>query len=332
MNTKRIAQITAGLLIGMLIAVFAYNIQRAGYSETFFAMDTVMTFRVYGAGAKKAVAQAREKVSELENKLSMYRQGSDIQILNDNPRGPVQLQKDTAALLSRAQAYSALSDGRFDITMGEVSALWGIGTGHERVPGDDEIAAALKNTGNLQLMGQSAQTKSLVDLGGIAKGYATDEVRSVLAQLGIQRAVLDLGGNILVMGEKGKGLPWSIGIRDPLDAAGIAGKLQVSDCAIVTSGGYERFFEKDGILYHHILDPKTGKPARSDLLSVTVVSRDGALADAMSTAIYVAGMEEGLSLAKKAGVEAILINHNKEVKTTEGIAKAFHQEGGYTLK
>jgi thiamine biosynthesis lipoprotein len=224
----------------------------------------------------------------------------------------------------------ALTGGAFDITVAPLVALWGVGTDHAAVPSQEAIAALLPLVGSdgLEVEGDRARLikpGAMIDLGGIAKGYACDESIRILREGGVSRAVLDFGGNVFVLGEKSPGVGWRVGVRNPvIGEEGILGTLTLSDRAIVTSGGYERYFEENGQLYHHILDPATGYPADSGLLSTTIVCADATLADALSTACFILGEEAGLALIDSLhDVEALFVAEDRGVAVTSGLRESF---------
>jgi len=249
---------------------------------------------------------------------------------------PVKTRADLLDVLEKALHYAELSGGAFDPTVGPLVKLWGIGTDNQRIPADNEIAAALElvNWRDL-IIDRGAGTAFLrregmaVDLGAIAKGYAADEAARIAAEGGVKRAVIDLGGNISVLGWRGQQgkdpLPWRIGVQNPLEGRGAyIGVLEVHDASVVTSGVYERYFESDGIRYHHILSTENGRPVDNGLLSVTIVTKKSTEADALSTAVFAMGFEKGKALIDStADTEAIFVFADKRVYVTGGLADIF---------
>lgn len=304
---KAVKYIALGVLLLMLVSQIAFEPKK--YEETQFCLDTVVTLTVYGNGAKNAAESAMERIEEIERKFSAYRTDSEISKINNAPYGTaVRVDDEVYRLIERAIEFSRMTDGAFDITLKPVSDLWGIGTEKERVPQPWEIASALEKTGwENVVLSDNAHEVTLkkegmaLDLGGIAKGYASDEAARVLRECGIKNACLDLGGNIVVMGEMPLGFmdmmrfgsrtrPFTIGIQEPDASRGSVLKtVTVNDACVVTSGDYERYFEQNGARYHHIFDPKTGLPAKSGVRSATVIAKDAATADALSTAFFVLG-------------------------------------------
>ena len=267
-------------------------------SKTFFALGTMNTIQVYGAEDSHAVDLAVARVYEIHNRMSVFHEESDIFRLNAKAgAGPVKIHPETYRLLKLSKEYSAATSGAFDATIRPLTSLWAFGSGRNDVPSEDAIREALLLTGYQNLIlyenDSAAELKApgqCVDLGGIAKGYAGDEIKRILMENGVHNALVNLGGNIVAMGRNPKGMHWKIGIQNPLRPRGQSlHALSVQDKSVVTSGSNERFFMKNGRRYHHILDPKTGMPAQNALLSATVIATSGTDADALSTALFVSG-------------------------------------------
>lgn len=274
----------------------------ASYSGSTFAFDTYCTFTVYGDSAAPAkLAKASARYDEL---FDLYDAKSDIGRLNAAGGAPVQVDAETIDVIKRALAFCEASGGLFDITIGAVSTLWDFTKGVK--PSDDAIAAALPHVSwqNVQV-DEDARTITLkdpaakLDLGGIAKGYVADRLCDLLKEeTKAVAAVISLGGNIAYYGEKPGGGAWDTGIRDPNDPGGstVVGTAHVTGGSVVTSGLYERTFKQDGVTYWHILDPRTGKPVATDVVSDTVVCPSSTEADALSTTLFVAGSERGAQI------------------------------------
>lgn len=320
--------------------------------QQFFAMDTTMTVTLYGSRDDALLTQLQQEVFRLEGLFSRTRTGSDIARLNQGAGQKVgtELDPDTAALLERSLAISSLTGGALDVTIAPAMDAWGFGgsdsfqTSPFRVPDPEELAELLPLVGmeRLELDGSAARLDRAgmaVDLGAVAKGYAADRIQALLTQAGVTSALLDLGGNVTVLGTNPDGDPWRVGIKDPLDPTGTYCLLSLSDRTLSTSGGYARNFTQDGVIYHHILDPKTGAPARSGLLAVTAVSPEGTLADGLSTACFVLGAERSLDLWRDQGqawdFELILVDEKQRVFVTQGLEDALEptgEEAGYTYE
>ena len=269
----------------------------ADASRTFFAMDTVMT--VSSAEADGALLAACEnEVHRLEQLLSVTDPDSEISRLNAS--GSAALSPDTEAVLSEALDLAALTGGALDVTLYPVVRAWGFTTGEYRVPEHAEITDLLERV-DWRRVALADSTASLpegfmADLGAVAKGYASDRLASLLREGGVSSALIDLGGNICCVGSKPDGGAWRVGVRDP-KGDGYVGAIQARDCAVITSGSYERYFtDENGTVYGHIFDPATGYPADSGLISVTVVGSSGLRCDGLSTALYVLGAERASTL------------------------------------
>ena len=259
----------------------------------FFAMDTIMDFSAYAD--ESLLAEARDIVMDIEKRVSVTDENSELFALNRDGGGTVS--PETAALLDDALSLCRLTGGAFDVSIYPVVRAWGFTTGEYRVPSFDETAALSERVdyARIRVNGDSVTLPDgmEIDLGGIAKGYAGREAASYLRAHGVTSALLNLGGNVQTIGSKPDGNAWRVAVRDPLNETSYAGVAEVRDKAAVTSGGYERCFTADdGQTYWHIMDPATGRPARSGLLSATVIADDGALCDALSTALFVMGAEQ----------------------------------------
>ena len=296
--------------------------------RTFFAMDTVMTLRLYGGGDEALLDAAEDRVRELEALWSVTDENSEIYALDRN--GFAALSGDTAGLLAGALDLCERTGGALDITIYPVVRAWGFTTGEYAVPDADTIADLLTRVDYTKVvLDEAAGTASLpegveVDLGSVAKGYTGDVLAGLLKVYGVESALLDLGGNIQTVGAKPDGTPWRIGIRDPEDETAYIGVVSVSDKAVVTSGGYERYFERDGVRYWHILDPETGAPARSGLASVTVIGDSGLTCDALSTALFVMGLDSALEHWREyRDFEAVFVCGDGSVTVTAGLENVF---------
>lgn len=281
--------------------------------KTVYAMDTVMTLTAYGDESVRhgeytlpgyALVQAEEEILRLESLLSVSGENSDIAQLNrervlNNFVGP----KDTSQLIHRALDLAEMTGGDFDPTIYPLMELWGFSTKKYRVPTQAELDALLPTVDYRQVSehnGRVTLPQDMgLDLGGIAKGYASERALDAMEEAGIKSAIISLGGNVAALGLKPDGSSWTVAIQDPTQEEGYIATLSLGEVRArvyaITSGGYERYFEQDGKTYHHILDPKTGVPAETDLLSVTIVSQDGTLADGLSTALFVKGFEDAVA-------------------------------------
>ena len=271
------------------------------YSTDFFAMDTFMSVKVLGSDGESLAQQCENEINALEGVLSRTREDTDIAKLNAADGAPVALSDEGANLLSTALDLSAATNGAYDPTVAPLTDLWGIGTEHQQVPAQSDIDAALQNVGtqHVHVSGDSVQLDggSRIDLGGIAKGYAADLCADILKDADAD-GLLVLGGNIYAVGTN-EGKDWNIGIADPDEPTDTVAAVAVHDLSVVTSGDYERYFEQDGVRYHHIFDPETGYPAASGLRSVTVIDDNSTRADALTTALFVMGADKRPRVLRK---------------------------------
>lgn len=293
----------------------------ATYTD-FFAMDTSMRFTLYDT----AGLGARDEILRLEEMLSRTKEDSLVSALN---RGETVEDAELATLLETSVAYTAATMNTFDVTVAPVVSAWGFTTDSYRVPAEEELQQLLTLVGShrIQIDGDriSLADGAIIDLGGIAKGYASDRVAALWEEAGVEHGLAALGGNIYCRGTKADGSLWRVSVQDPNDPAAYVGILSLSDAFAVTSGGYERNFTENGKTYHHIIDPTTGYPAESGLSSVTVVSHDsGTLCDALSTACYVLGEGGAIHLWQEMGCfELVLVTDDGRVLITEGLEGSF---------
>lgn len=322
---RRVAALAASL--ALLLAACSQPPER--HTATIFAMDTVMELTVYGD--ESVLEDAQDMIYELESRLSVTGPESEIYALNSG--ASVDLSDDTAALLDSALQICAMTDGALDITVYPLVMAWGFTTGDYRVPEEDEISGLLENVGydavSVTDGAVTAPPGVTLDLGAVAKGWAGDKLAALLAERGVESGLFSLGGNIQAVGNNPDGSPWRVGIRDPFGDSYFA-VVQASDAAIVTSGGYERYFQQDGVTYCHIIDPSTGRPAVSGLASVTVIGGQGVLCDGLSTAIYVMGLDRAVDLWREnTGFDIVFVTDSREVYITEGIEDSFSLADGY---
>lgn len=309
--------------------------QKTEASRDIFAMDTYMTVTAYGENAEEAVALAEEEIYRLEGLLSTGEADSEVGIINQNGSGV--LSEDGAYLMERALELWQSTDGAFDVAIYPVMEAWGF-TGDEfSVPSKEDLETLLPLTDadNIVYDAQSGAVSfsdngMKIDFGGIAKGYTSARVTDIFRECGITSAMVNLGGNVQVLGTKTDGSKWRVAIQDPDAEAGYSyiGILEAEDCAVVTSGGYERYFEADGVTYHHIIDPETGYPANNGIVSATVVSTDGTLADGLSTSCYIMGVDKAVAYWQSHSDEfdMILMTDDDTLLVTEGIADRFTSE------
>jgi thiamine biosynthesis lipoprotein len=346
-GTRFFPLVLAGLTAALFPACFPQKAEQSGASaeagrplaRTEFVLGTVCSITVYEAVTNDVFRRAFDRVREIDRRMSVTLPDSDISRVNAAAGlSPVPAAAETIALVESGLEFSRLSGGAFNIALGPLVALWGIGTDHAAVPAEADIRAALGRIDfNLVVPDKSAGTLFLrapgmgLDLGAIAKGYAADEAADILRKAGVSRAVIDFGGNILTLGTRPNGMKWRVGVQDPGEIRGkYLGILEVSGKAVVSSGVYERFFlGADGRRYHHILDTKTGYPARNGLVGVTVTAENSRDADALSTSFFALGLRDGLALAEKTkGVEALFVTEDKKLYATPGLRDSFRVTDG----
>ena len=294
-------------------------------SATFFAMDTAMDFTVYGDAA--LLDEAETLIGSLEEQVSVTDEHSDIYAIDHTGSGS--LSGNAAELMAQALELCRRTGGALDISVYPIVRAWGFTTGSYQVPDEETIQSLLPLVDYTQIQYDAATSVVTlpegmeIDLGSVAKGYAGQLAAQMLREHGVQSALLNLGGNVQTVGAKPDGSPWQIGIKDPQgeDAMMV---LSVEDQAVVTSGGYERYFEQDGQTYWHIMDPSTGHPADSGLISVTIVGDEGVVCDGLSTALFVMGLEKAADLWAQSGdFEAVFVTASGEVYITEGLRDHF---------
>lgn len=282
--------------------------------------------------AHKALDRSFAGIDDMEQRLSVNIPESEISRINRDGRGV--LSPDSLFVLEQSLIIARESDGLFDPTIGSLVSLWDIGGSEQRIPDPSEIETVLEYVDfkSLSIDGNNVSldhNQMKLDLGGIAKGHAADLVKEELLSSGVSSAIINLGGNVHLIGSKPDGSLWRIGIQNPRDSRGeYIGILSTADKAVVTSGIYERFFEENGVHYHHILDTRTGYPVNNGLLSLTVIADDSITADGLSTALFAMGREAALQYASDhAGVDVIAIDEDDKVYLSEGIRKNFRMTG-----
>lgn len=311
----------------LLLLLLLPGCSRQPVEAQIYAMDTVMTIKLWGSHAEAASQDLSRLFQEQEAQLSVTRPGSLVSRLNEGQA--VELPEQMQDLFQETLSLSSRTGGTLDPCLYPVTKLWGFTTGQYRVPEQEEIHAALAHTGGKQLILAGSRARladgAQMDLGAVGKGWAGRLAVEYLGQReGITGGLLSLGGNVQTYGEKPDGTPWQVGIQDPA-GAGTLGTLSLSGTwAVVTSGGYQRYFETGGVRYCHILDPETGAPAQSGLASVTVVAEDGLLADGLSTALYIMGLEAAAGFWQESrDFEAVFCTEDGTVYITAGLADCF---------
>ncbi len=304
------------------------------YSKTDFCFDTAVTLTIYdsASNADNTEALLDEAIALCKNYDAMFsrtKEGSDVYRINHSSGEWTTVSDETVSLIQSALEYCQMTDGMIDITIAPVKDLWDFsGSSDVQMPASSDIASALEHVdfNFVEIEGNKVRltdSKAAIDLGFIAKGYIADHLRSFLLERGVKSALLNLGGNIVVIGEKPDGTTFQIGVQEPFAPAGsycttVAASQTVSGMSsVVTSGIYERCFEYNGKLYHHILDCETGKPAQTDLAGVTIITDSSLHADALSTTCLLLGLEKGVAYIEELeGVEAVFVTADGEIVDT----------------
>ena len=329
---KLAAFLLAGVLTGC--SAPAKEMQQP-VERSLFAMNTYMTFTAYGEDAQAALQEAEECIQQVEGLWSVTDEDSEIYQANHSGGQPVTVSEETAEIISFALEMAQRTGGALDPTIYPVLTAWGFTTDSKQVPSQQQIAQLLEQVGydRIQINGSELTVPDgmELDLGAVGKGYTADLVTEILRRHGVTSALISLGGNIQAIGSRPDGSDWRLGIRAPWESGNL-GVLTVSDAAVVTSGGYENYFDDEqGNIYWHILDPSTGYPADSGLQSVTIVGREGKMCDALSTALFVMGAQSAEQYWREnSGFEMLLVTDSGEILITEGIAEDFTLNEGRT--
>lgn len=302
-------------------------------SRTELFMGTAIKITLYDGGSEEILDKAFKRVIDLEDLVSINKSGTEIVELNKNSGiNPVKLSDDSFNIIEKGLEYSKASKGGYDITIGPLVKLWSIGLPEAKVPNENEIKEAIKHVDYSKLKINKdtnevflSEKGMMIDLGSIAKGYAADEIVKLLKEEGVTEAIVDLGGNIYALGKKEGNKNWKIGIQDPNTERGnVVGMVETYNKSVVTTGVYERFIEKDGVKYHHILNPKIGYPYKTDIAGVSIIADKSMDADALSTLIFTKGLDEGIKFIETLdGVDAIFIMNDRKVYITEGVRDSF---------
>ena len=333
-NLRKLVKAAVVLALVTCLGIILFRPQPVEVTDESFKLGTVIRMSVYGRDkelAEQAVADANREISRYEKLFSVNVKNSDVDRINKHKHLTSKISPETEKLIIYSLEMAKKTNGAFDPTIGPVVSLWGIGTDKARVPSPEEINKALSlvdyrkvsaGRGDIILTGRGQK----LDLGAVAKGWIADRLSEDIKAKGINSALLDLGGNIMLIGKRPNLTLWRIGLQHPaLPRGNYFAVLRAADKSIVTSGPYERFFEKNGVRYHHIFDTATGYPAKSDLASVTIVSETSAEADVLCTALYSMGLERSLDyISKEINLSAVLVSADcKTVYITKNLKKFF---------
>ena len=330
----------SGFVAAALVLLAAAGLSAAGcaarkpaeISSSDLVLGTVCSIRMAAGGSEAAAQAAFARLHEIEATLTVNKDGSQIDAVNAAAgKEAIKVGPEAIAILTKGLHYAEISDGAFDPSVGPLVKLWGIGTDHERLPSKEEIDRVRALIGWKDIVLDAAtgtvylkRPGMALDLGSATKGFAADEVAGILKAKGVTSGIVDLGGNILVIGTKPDGSPWRIGLQDPEKERGTyMGIASLVDKTMVTSGIYERYFDQDGVRYHHILDTKTGYPVQNGLTSVTVIADKSFDADGVTTMLFALGREKGMALATRLGLSVIMLDAEHRVYMTPGVSKFF---------
>ena len=312
--------------LAILFTAGCANTSKQPMTYTGIALDTVISIQIYDSDNEELLTQCQALCEDYEERLSRTIETSEIARINSAGGNPVEVSDDTAALIREGIRYGELSDGAFDITIGAVTSLWDFKSEDPFVPSPDDIAGAVSHVDyrGISISGNTVTLKdpsAMLDLGAIAKGYIADRLKEYLVKEGVEHALINLGGNVLAIGGKPDGSAFNIGIQTPFDENGEPiTAIQITDQTVVPSGNYQRFFEKDGVLYHHILDPHTGYPCGNALNSVSIITDSSLTADALSTTCFLLGPEAGMELIDRLdNTEAIFIDTENQITRSKGL-------------
>ncbi len=320
-----------GAIILFLAVILCSCAKAEPQSVSFQSMDTLMTMKVYG-GDSDLCDRLQQRITELDTQLDATDENSEIHQLNQ--KGTAKVSDDTADILERSLRLSGELGQAFDITVYPAVKAWGFTSGDYRIPDDNELKelaakiddTAVKSENNTFTLPDGA----MLDLGAVAKGYAADQCGAILKESHAAAAVLNLGGTIKLYGKKPDGSRFSVGVADPDNPAGYFGYLSCEGGVVATSGGYERYFERDGKRYIHILDPTTAKPVENGIRSVTILCDNGTAADALSTALFVMGLDKATAYYQAhPDFDFIILTDNDNLYITEGITDDFTLSNGY---
>ena len=320
-----LAGIFAIILTQLIFAVRDRLSQKNMTQREMFAMDTVMQLTAYGKDSEEAVAAAAAEISRIDALCDPENEDSDIFKINSAGGKFIEVCGETAEQIRRALQICAATDGKFDISAYPVVKAWGFISKNYRIPTDEERLELKRTVGyeKIEVDGNSVRLAdgAQISLAAIAKGYASQRVCEILKSYGVKSAMVWLGGNVQTVGGRPDGRDWQIGIQNPIDTQKSVCSVKIRDKAAVTSGDYQRYFEKNGVRYGHIMDLQTCAPACSDLLSVTIICGDGAYADGLSTALFAMGYDRAIEFYRQhADFDAVLIKSDGTVCATEGIA------------
>lgn len=318
--------VLAAVMTALLSGCSAGSSGPMTYTDTVF--DTVISVQIYDSKDKELLNDIKKMCRDYENLFSNTIETSEISQINNAKGETVQVSAETAALIKKGLYYGEMSNGALDITMGSVTSLWNFKAEKAAVPSKTKLLEALEHVDykKVSVDGTTVQLKdpeTSLDVGAIAKGYIADRLKDYLKKQSVRHALINLGGNVLAIGTKPDGTPFNIGIQKPFTDSGIPlTSVKIDDKSLVTSGTYQRYFKKGDTIYHHILDPKTGKPCDNGLSSVTILTDSSLAADALSTTCFILGPEKGMKLVNQFdNVEAVFVSEDNEISYSDNFQK-----------
>ena len=328
---KRIGSLICvfGLITSTLFSLTGCSSPNTTYSKNNIYFDTIIQITVYDKDDVSAIDKCFEMAATYENMFSRTIEDSDVSKINNADGEFVEVHEDTIELLEYGLKYCELSCGAFDITVGALSDTWDFKNNTGIIPDEDLIAGALDTVDyhNIVIQGNTValtNPNAMIDLGAIAKGYIADKMKECLLENGVSSAIINLGGNVLLVGSNTDGSKFQIGIQKPFDETGTAiAAVEIQDCSLVSSGIYERYFELDNTIYHHLLNTDTGYPIENGLYGVTIISEKSVDGDALSTTVFALGLEDGMALIESLeNTEAIFVTDEMEIISSSGIGRS----------
>ncbi len=324
------------LIIAFIMTSFIVGCQKENteeLSKTTFALGTVININLYDQGSEELMLEIIETINGIEKAMSVNIKDSEISQINRQAGiSPVKVSEKTFFVIEKAIQFADLSNGKFDPTLGPIIKLWGIGTEAAKVPDPEELSKLLSKVDYRKIqLNKKEQTVFLelegmaLDLGGIAKGYAADAIVNLLEANRVERAIINLGGNVFAFGSKDSSEPWKIAIQNAFDQRNqYFGYVKIVNKSVVTAGSYERYFEEDGVIYHHIFNVTTGFPVQTEVVSVTVIAESSIYADALSTILFTLPIERGIDLIENInGIESIFVTKENKIYLSSGIKEFF---------
>lgn len=313
------------------ITVIQYEME----TQSFFCMDIFINLSAKGENASKVLEESKKCAVNIEKMISRNIETSEVYLLNNNKGEPMQVSDEMYELLKIAIEYAEETNGIYDPTIASITNLWGVNSQSPKVPGKIEIEKALQSVSykNIQLLENNyvqLLNKANIELGAIAKGYVADEIYDIYNYYNVDSGIIALAGNIYLVGEKEENLPWTVGITDPDNPSKQNITIKLTNTSVVTAGAYERYFEIDGVIYHHIFDSKTGYPTDKDIKSVTIINSNSTFADVYSTTLFAMGMENAIDFLQiQKNIDAIIIDDDNNVYITENIKNSVILDSKY---